>query len=177
MKVADEEEMGYFRQERRHRGPTTVQRNFESDVRWSKAGPVKGSITKTSCKRNSDEASNLEVTLTSSPWMKVTVLVGDTLSTEASSTQAGAMSASLHRLKASLNASDTLVSSRPSGMTNLELIHSLSFSMFSNMICKRQNTQRCCNINFSNQEPDGNIIVLTIKILIHRHPSPPSVAL
>ena len=53
----------------------------------------------------------------------------------------------------------------------------LFYVMFSNIICNRQNTQRCCNISFSNQEPDGNIIVLTIKILIHRHASPPSVAL
>ena len=126
MKVADEEEMGYFRQERRHRGPTTVQRNLESDVRWSKAGPVKGSITKTSCKRNSDEASNLEVTLTSSPWMKVTVLVGDTLRTAASSTQTGPISASLQRLKASSRASDTLVSFKPSGMTNLMFVNLIS---------------------------------------------------
>ena len=112
----------HLRQARRHLGPTTVHRNFESDVRWSKAGPLKGSMTKTSWNkmiRNTIQHSSW-TELTSSPWMKVTVLVGDTFSTAASWTQAGAISAAWQALKASERASDTVVSSRPSGMTNLE---------------------------------------------------------
>ena len=110
--------------------------------------------------------------LTSSPWMKVTVLVGETLRTAASSTQAGPISASLQRLKASDRASDTLVSSRPSGMTNLKFAQCLNLQrQWPNKCNKRifvwsgveERITMSHVINREDNKNDRNIIILTIK--------------